>query len=78
MKAIPRTGEEGTRVPVRGERFFKLEHFWFFATREGAAVGPYDTKSEAMQGVQHFIAFARNANRRTLDIFAPGGQRAAS
>lgn len=75
MNPMPRIGEEGKPIPIRGERFFKLEHFWFFATREGAAVGPFDTKSQAMQGVQDFIAFARQASPETLDIFSGGRQQ---
>jgi len=77
MKAIPRSGEDGVRVPTRGERFFKLHHFWFFATREGAAVGPFDSKNQAMQGVQDFIAFARSASPQTLGIFSRDGGFAA-
>ena len=35
-----RQGETGA-VPNRSDRFYSLENLWFFATREGAAIGPF-------------------------------------
>lgn len=74
MNSRPRTGEEGRPIPIRGERFFKLEHFWFFATREGASVGPYDSMDQAVQGVEDFIVFTHQASPKTLNIFLAGRQ----
>jgi hypothetical protein len=49
------------RLPVRGERYFKLHDFWYFATREGAMLGPYDSKEQAERATRDFIEFVQSA-----------------
>jgi len=71
MKML-REGESVSSIPIRGDRFFNLHNYWFFATREGAAVGPYDTKEHAIQGAQSFIEFARQADNSTMQLFTQG------
>lgn len=67
-----RAGEALNKPPVRSDRFFNLHNFWFFATREGAAVGPYDSKEQAMAGVADYIEFATNAEPSSLQFFTTG------
>lgn len=67
-----RTGEVRERLPVRSERFFNLHNYWFFATREGAAVGPYDSKAQAVEGVKNYIEFATRAEPSSLQFFTTG------
>jgi|TARA_R110000822_G_scaffold187752_19_gene326841 hypothetical protein len=62
--------------PIRSDRFFKLHNFWFFATREGAAVGPFDSKECADRAVGDFIEFAKQADEETLAFFIPGARQA--
>ncbi len=57
--------------PIRSDRFFKLHNFWFFATREGASVGPFDSKACAIKAVEDFIEFAQKADAETLEFFVP-------
>jgi uncharacterized protein DUF6316 len=57
--------------PIRSDRYFKLHNFWFFATREGAAVGPFDSKACAVNAVVDFIEFAKKAPAETLEFFVP-------
>ncbi len=38
---------ETPRLRYRAERFFALEGKWYFMTREGVDVGPYDSRSAA-------------------------------
>ncbi|MBQ0713407.1 MAG: hypothetical protein KBT53_10640 [Porticoccus sp.] len=57
--------------PIRSDRYFKLHNFWFFATREGAAVGPFDSKEGAVNAVVDFIEFAKKADPETLEFFVP-------
>ncbi|MDM3872074.1 DUF6316 family protein [Porticoccus sp. W117] len=67
-----REGDAAQPVPVRSERFFNLHNFWFFATREGAAVGPYDSKPQAQAGVSDYIEFVTRADPSSLQFFTTG------
>lgn len=70
---VPRIDENGERhPPIRSDRYFKLHNFWFFATREGDAVGPFDSKEVAVNAVVDFIEFAKKADAETLEFFVPG------
>ena len=40
-----RIGENGP-VPMRTDRFFAVNSAWYFATREGASIGPFDSKDD--------------------------------
>jgi hypothetical protein len=51
-----RTGEHG-RVPDRTDRFFIKNDYWYYTTREGVDIGPFDTLEDAAQGVQEFVEF---------------------
>ena len=39
---------------------------WYFTTREGKSMGPFDTKEEARQGLSDFLEFLRLADLQTL------------
>ncbi|MFA7554328.1 MAG: DUF6316 family protein [Spongiibacteraceae bacterium] len=60
-----RDGETGA-VPMRSARFYTIQGDWYFSTREGAAIGPFDNKMEASQGLQDFIEFMSLAEPKTL------------
>jgi hypothetical protein len=49
-----RNGDAGA-PPIRQERFFKRGNYWYFATREGAAIGPYDNLEHAQAGARHYV-----------------------
>lgn len=53
-----RQGELGA-VPMRTDRFFAVNSAWYFDAREGPAIGPYNSKSEAKQGLADFIEYMR-------------------
>ena len=55
-----RTGEI-SEVPVRCTRFFEKEGYWYYSTREGVDIGPFDTLHEAERGVSDFIDFIVHA-----------------
>jgi hypothetical protein len=57
---------EGGNVPSRTERFFAVTSGWYFATREGAPIGPFDDKNEAENGLDDFIEFMSLAEPKTL------------
>ena len=55
-----RTGEKG-RLPKRKSRFFKIEGYWYYSTREGMDIGPFDSVSAAEKGVCEYIDFVLHA-----------------
>jgi Domain of unknown function (DUF6316) len=61
-----RAGEFGRTLPPRSDRFFAARGDWYFTTREGAPVGPYDNKTEAVRGLDDFIEFMSLAEPKTL------------
>jgi hypothetical protein len=63
-----RNGETGP-VPMRTDRFFAVKNTWYFSTREGASIGPFDNKTEAEQGLADFIDFIDLAEPQLLSSF---------
>jgi hypothetical protein len=63
-----RIGELGV-VPMRTDRFFAVNSAWYFATREGASIGPFGDKFEAQKGLADFIDFIKLAEPRVLSTF---------
>ena len=51
-----RTGEAGP-IPERNGRFLKQNGYWYYSTREGVDIGPFDSREEAEIGVGEFIDF---------------------
>ena len=63
-----RNGEDGA-VPIRTDRFFAVNSAWYFATREGASIGPFENKREAQKGLEDFLDFIQLAEPRVLSSF---------
>lgn len=51
-----RTGEQGN-VPDRTGRFFTSREYWYYTTREGVDIGPFDNLEDAIHGASEFIEF---------------------
>lgn len=51
-----RAGEQG-KVPSRSGRFLKKEGYWYYTTREGVDIGPFDSRDDAETGVSEFVNF---------------------
>ncbi len=51
-----RHGEQG-QPPTRKERFFQLDAYWYYTTREGVDIGPFDNRADAIEGCTDFIEF---------------------
>lgn len=60
-----RDGEVG-HVPIRTDRFFTAQGEWYFSTREGAPIGPFNGKNEASNGLKDFLEFMHLAEPKTL------------
>ncbi|WP_255428944.1 DUF6316 family protein [Saccharophagus sp. K07] len=58
--AMKRTGEM-SEPPVRNSRFFERDGYFYYATREGIDIGPFDTLHEAERGASSFIDFVLHA-----------------
>jgi hypothetical protein len=54
-----RNGERGA-PPVRALRFFKMGHYWYFTTREGASIGPFDDRERAETGARGYAEQIRD------------------
>ena len=70
MEAVDkgRSGEAGP-APMRTDRFFAVNNGWYFATREGASIGPFQDKSDAQHGLHDFMDFIQLAEPRVLSTF---------
>ncbi|WP_163832141.1 DUF6316 family protein [Spartinivicinus ruber] len=53
----------------RDDRCFKGKNGWFFKTREGKTLGPYDSKEQASEGVNQYLDFLLNSHPATLKLF---------
>jgi len=65
IMSINRAGELG-HVPQRANRFFCVAGDWYFNTREGAPMGPFDDRREAEQGLYDFLEFMALAEPKIL------------
>ena len=68
-----RNGEKG-KIPQRQERFFQTEDYWYYTTREGVDIGPFDSIEDAYHGAEEFIDFicgVQPAFVHTLEQYRP-------
>ena len=68
-----RNGENG-KVPSRQERFFQQENYWYYTTREGVDIGPFDSREDAVYGAGEFVEFICGVEPgfgRTLERYRP-------
>ena len=49
-----RAGEQ-EQTRFRSERYYRVSGKYFFSTREGVEIGPFDSKVEMEEGLKHFI-----------------------
>ena len=54
---IPNRNGENGKVPSRHERFFQSDEYWYYTTREGVDIGPFDSFTDAERGANEFIRF---------------------
>ncbi len=64
-----RQGESGV-TPIRQERVFKKDAYWYFKTREGATIGPFDSRDDALECVAEFVEFIGSANPKVLQTLS--------
>ena len=67
MSTSNRAGEDGA-IPLRSDRFLKKNDYWYYTTREGVEVGPYDLPQDAEQGVGEFINFIDASEPKIIEM----------
>jgi hypothetical protein len=67
MATFNRAGEQGS-VPNRNGRFLQKDDYWYYTTREGVDIGPFDTRDDAEVGVGEFIDFICASEPKVVDI----------
>ena len=71
-----RLGEQGSEPESRSSRYFEKDGYWYYRTREGVNIGPFDTIGEAELGASEFIDFIIHAEPEIRENFAKYGQAA--
>ncbi|WP_045855883.1 DUF6316 family protein [Teredinibacter purpureus] len=71
-----RTGDTNT-PPNRSKRFFEKGEYWYYSTREGVDIGPFDTLHEAETGASDFIDFILHAEPEVLQTLERYASKAA-
>ena len=51
----PRVGENKQQVKARKQRLYAIGSDWYFDTREGIEIGPFESRKEAENGINSFI-----------------------
>ena len=64
-----RTGENGN-LPSRNSRYFKENDYWYYSTREGVNIGPFDSLHEAETGASSFIDFVLHAEPGIVEVLS--------
>mgnify|MGYP000374416184 CR=1 FL=1 len=71
-----RNGEKGD-IPIRNQRYFQKDNYWYYITREGVDIGPFDTLPEAEVGAREFIEYICNAERSMIETLEQYGRAVA-
>ncbi len=62
-----RAGEQLETLPSRSSRFFTKDGYWYYSTREGVDIGPFDSQPEAERGVSKYIDFVLHAEPQVVE-----------
>lgn len=77
MKRKNEADNEDTIVPIRSERLFMQHNYWYFRTREGMEIGPFDSAKEANEGINGFMDFVSTAKPEVVERVTDYVTRAA-
>ncbi len=67
MATLNRAGEQGS-VPERHGRYLQKDGYWYYGTREGVDIGPFDSRADAENGVGEFIEFIQASEPKVSDV----------
>lgn len=69
MTPKKRKGDEETfRTPLRCDRFYVANGQWFFSTREGREIGPFNSRGAAAARLDEYIVHMKLANSKRLAV----------
>ena len=63
---------ESSNKHARSDRFVKKQQFWFFQTREGFDVGPFEKRSDAQYALLYFVERSEWPSTEQLADFIKG------
>ncbi|MGI1678858.1 MAG: DUF6316 family protein [Cellvibrionaceae bacterium] len=68
--------KESVKSWFRSDRFFTIENRWYFITREGQNVGPFESINHARTGVNLFLNSVQkdNYSEQYAESIAQSGQ----
>jgi hypothetical protein len=52
-----RSGDTQEAATQRSDRFVERDGYWYYTTREGVDIGPFDERNGAIEGCCEFIDF---------------------
>ena len=55
MTVENRAGEAGVVIPARKMRIFKEDGYFYYRTREGMNIGPFDNEDQALKSINDYI-----------------------
>jgi hypothetical protein len=67
MITANRNGELGS-IPNRQGRYLQKEGYWYYTTREGVDIGPFDSRADAEVGVSEFVEFITASEPKISDL----------
>ena len=67
-----RDGDDNKNNSDRTDRFTKEGKFWFFKTREGYDVGPFESRNEAQYALLYFVECSEWPSPEQLKNFIEG------
>lgn len=62
-----RNGEQGN-TPNRNSRYIQKAGYWYYSTREGVDIGPFDNQQDAVLGVTEFIEYLCESEPKVTDL----------
>lgn len=66
MTTFNRLGEQGS-VPTRQGRYIQKDGYWYYTTREGVDIGPFNSYADTEVGVEEFIDFIKASEPKVSD-----------
>lgn len=64
-----RRKDDDQAVPhPRDDRYFFLDNHWYFTTREGLVMGPFDSRAQAVGEAGKYVHFVHSARTRILNL----------
>ena len=63
---------ESSGKHARSDRFERRDKYWYFQTREGLSVGPFEKRSDAEYALLYFVERAEWPSEEDLQDFIKG------